>query len=47
LTSIVFVVVVISSGQFFSTKHQVLNNSLHGQIAVDFAVVSLKILEKL
>jgi hypothetical protein len=48
LISIVFVVVVVvSRGQFFSTKHQVLKNSLHGQISIDFEMVSLKILWKL
>jgi hypothetical protein len=31
---------------FFSTKPQVLKNSLHGQISIDFDQVSLKMLEK-
>jgi hypothetical protein len=30
----------------FSTKHQVLKNSLHGQISIDFDAVSLKMFEK-
>jgi glucan phosphoethanolaminetransferase (alkaline phosphatase superfamily) len=32
---------------FFSTKHQVLKNSWHSQISIDFDAVSLKMLEKL
>jgi hypothetical protein len=36
---------MMSAGDnFFSTKRQVLKNSLHSQISVDFDVVSLKIL---
>jgi hypothetical protein len=41
----IFVVVVFSTGYYFSTKHQVFKNSWHGQISTDFDVVSLNILE--
>jgi hypothetical protein len=43
LTTIVFVVVVVvSTGVFFSKKDQVLKNSLHGQISIDFDAVPTK-----
>jgi hypothetical protein len=46
LTSIVFVVFdIVSKGQFFPQKIKK-SNSLHGQISIDFDMVSLKILEK-
>jgi hypothetical protein len=45
LTSVVFVVDVLRKSYFVSTRHQVLKNSLHGQISIDFDAVALKILE--
>jgi hypothetical protein len=45
LTSIVFVVVVVSRSHFFHKTSSF--NSLHGQISIDFDVISLKILVKL
>jgi hypothetical protein len=31
-----------SAGAIFSTKHQVLKNSLNGKISIDFGLLSLK-----
>jgi hypothetical protein len=51
LTSTVFVVVVVvvvvadSRGQFFFHNSSSFKNSIHGQISIDFDVVSLIILE--
>jgi hypothetical protein len=42
---VVFIVVFVTRANFFSTKHQVLKNSVYGQILIDFDAVSLKMLK--